>query len=203
MVCALVLSVLPAEDKTKNLILVTMDGLRWQELFHGADSVLISNPNFVENGDKLREQFWAETPEKRRENLMPFFWETIASDGQLYGNHAEGSVILLTNSQWFSYPGYNEILTGYADPEIDSNDKKWNRNVTFLEYLNRRRGFEGRVAAFCSWDVFRGNAAEPAHRRDAQTLRYRPVGRLHLSSHDGISRKGEAEGDVYCFRCHR
>ena len=154
LVCALVLSVLPAEDKTKNLILVTMDGLRWQELFHGADSVLISNPNFVENGDKLREQFWAETPEKRRENLMPFFWETIASDGQLYGNHAEGSVILLTNSQWFSYPGYNEILTGYADPEIDSNDKKWNRNVTFLEYLNRRRGFEGRVAAFCSWDVF-------------------------------------------------
>mgnify|MGYP002863970748 CR=1 FL=1 len=153
-VSVLILNVLPAENKTKNLILVTMDGLRWQELFHGADSLLISDPDFVQNSDQLRKQFWGKTPALRRQKLMPFFWGTISSSGQLYGNQTEGSAVLLTNNQWFSYPGYNEILTGYADPEIDSNDKKWNRNVTFLEYLNRQRGFERRVAAFCSWDVF-------------------------------------------------
>ena len=81
-----------------------MDGLRWQELFHGADSLLITNSDFVENSDKLRDQFWAKTSAKRRGKLMPFFWETIGSSGQLYGNHAEGSTVLLTNSQWFSYP---------------------------------------------------------------------------------------------------
>ena len=30
----------------------------------------------------------------------------------------------ITNGLWFSYPGYNEMLTGAADPRIDSNDKK-------------------------------------------------------------------------------
>ena len=58
------------------------------------------------------------------------------------------------NPWWFSYPGYNEILTGSADPAIDSNDKIWNRNVTFLEILNGINGFKNHVFAFGSWDVF-------------------------------------------------
>lgn len=59
----------------------------------------------------------------------------------------------MTNGLWFSYPGYSELLTGVADPRIDSNAKKANPNVSVLEWLNRRPGFEGRVAAFGSWDV--------------------------------------------------
>jgi hypothetical protein len=53
----------------------------------------------------------------------------------------------------FSYPGYNEILTGFADPAIDSNDKLPNKNVTVLEWLHRRPTFGGKVAAFSGWDV--------------------------------------------------
>jgi hypothetical protein len=40
--------------------------------------------------------------------------------------------LAVTNGKKFSYPGYNEILTGSGDPRIDSNDKKPNRNVTVL-----------------------------------------------------------------------
>jgi hypothetical protein len=36
---------------------------------------------------------------------------------------------------------------------VDSNDKKVNPNLTVLEWLNRRPGFEGRVSAYGSWDV--------------------------------------------------
>jgi hypothetical protein len=60
----------------------------------------------------------------------------------------------VTNGRNFSYPGYNEILTGFADERIDSNAKKNNPNVTVLEWLQGRPGFAGRVAALCAWDVF-------------------------------------------------
>ena len=60
----------------------------------------------------------------------------------------------VTNSWYFSYPGYNEILTGVVDESIDSNAKIPNANQTFLEQLNARESYSDRVAAFASWDVF-------------------------------------------------
>ena len=90
----------------------------------------------------------------RREKLLPFFWSVLATEGQLYGNRLEGSKVNVTNAHWFSYPGYNEILTGRADDRIDSNDKRENPNVTVLEFLHRLPQFRNAVAAFSSWDVF-------------------------------------------------
>ena len=54
----------------------------------------------------------------------------------------------------FSYPGYNELLTGAADSRIDSNDKFPNPNVTVFEWLNRKPSFQGKVTAVGCWDVF-------------------------------------------------
>jgi len=45
------------------------------------------------------------------------------------------------------------MFVGAADSAIDSNNKVPNPNVTVLEWLNGRPGFDGRVAAFGSWDV--------------------------------------------------
>jgi len=102
----------------------------------------------------LRGEFDRGTPEDRREALMPFVWGVMAKKGQLFGNGNAGSVARVTNGRNFSYPGYNEIFTGAADPRIDSNNKFPNPNVTVLEWLNRLDGFQDRVAAFGSWDVF-------------------------------------------------
>ena len=137
------------------VILITLDGLRWQELFGGADQSLVANPKFVSDTVSLKAAFWRSSPEERREVLMPFFWEVIAEEGQLYGNRDKGSLVNLTNQMWFSYPGYNEILTGRADDDrIDSNDKTNNPNVTVLEFIHQKPVFRGKVAAFTSWDVF-------------------------------------------------
>ena len=140
--------------KTDNLILITLDGLRWQELFGGADSVLIRNNAFVAEPEALIEQFWQRNRESRRALLMPFCWQTIATQGQIYGNRWRGSNVDVTNHFRFSYPGYNEILTGFADERISSNDKIDNPNVTVLEFINKQGGFRGRVAVFGSWEVF-------------------------------------------------
>lgn len=137
------------------VLLVTVDGLRWQEVFRGADARLIRDPRYVRDTTALVERFWRPTPEARRRALMPFFWDVVARDGQLYGHRSEGSRVDVTNRHRFSYPGYNEILTGFADDDrIDSNDKVDNPNVTVLEVVNGQAEFAGRVAAFGSWDVF-------------------------------------------------
>ena len=92
--------------------------------------------------------------EARREALLPFIWTEIGRHGQIFGNQAKGSVVSVTNGKKFSYPGYNEILTGFGDPEINTNDKRLNPNVNVFEWLNGRPGLRGRVAVFGTWDVF-------------------------------------------------
>src|SRR3546814_6532340 len=93
------------ELKAENVFLITLDGLRWQELFSGADPALIANHDFVDDSVALKKQFWRASHEKRREALMPFFWHVIARQGKLYGNRTEGSFVNVTNPHWFSYPG--------------------------------------------------------------------------------------------------
>jgi hypothetical protein len=72
------------------------------------------------------------------------------------GNAALGSKVTVSNDQWFSYPGYSEILTGQAhDDVINSNDKKRNPYTSVLEFLKRKlRLSKTQVALFGSWDVF-------------------------------------------------
>lgn len=140
---------------TENVFVITLDGFRWQELFRGADSALISHKTYVKNSDELKNMFWADTPEERRKKLLPFFWTVIAKKGQLYGNRKYDNKVNCSNTMWFSYPGYNEILCGFADDErINSNDKIENPNVTVLEFLNKQSKYKGKVVAFGSWDVF-------------------------------------------------
>src|SRR5438445_5939538 len=139
---------------TENVVLITTDGLRWQEVFGGAEEALLTKEAGVAEPAELKREFWRDTAEARREALLPFLWTVVARQGQLYGNPARGSAARVTNGFNFSYPGYNELLSGRADPRIDSNDKKPNPNVTVLEWLDRRAAYRGRVAAFCSWDVF-------------------------------------------------
>ncbi len=142
-------------QETENVFIVSLDGLRWQELYGGADSLLIDDPEYVKNPQELASMYWHDDLLERREILMPFFWSTIVSEGQLYGNRQYNNRVDCTNEKWFSYPGYNEILTGFADDDrIASNDKINNPNKTILEILNEREKYAGKVAAFGSWDVF-------------------------------------------------
>ena len=141
-----------AQPASRHVVVVTIDGLRWQEFFGGADRDYFKRDKSGSAGEPER-RFWRADAAARRPTLMPFMWKTIAARGQIFGDPASGSESRLTNGLWFSYPGYNEMFAGRADPRINSNDKVPNPNITVLEWLNRRPGFEGQVAAFGSWDV--------------------------------------------------
>lgn len=135
--------------RTQNLVFVMTDGLRWQETFSGADETLLAGTK----DESLRKRFWRESAAERRKALMPFFWSTVATQGQLYGNRDKGSECDVTNGLKFSYPGYNETLCGFPDPRIKSNDPIPNPNVTVFEWLAKKPEFKGKVAAFGAWDV--------------------------------------------------
>lgn len=140
--------------KTENVIIVTLDGMRWQEIFGGVDSALMNNRQYTRKRDVVYDMFWSDDVNERRKKLFPFLWTTVESNGQLYGNRNKGNYVNNANPYWFSYPGYNEIFTGYPDTAVNSNDKLYNRNENVLEYINKQKGYRGKVAAFSTWDVF-------------------------------------------------
>ena len=67
----------------QKVFLITLDGLRWQELFRGADSLLIKNQNYVKDPEKLYKWAWREKPYDRRLKLMPFIWDKVIEIGQI------------------------------------------------------------------------------------------------------------------------
>jgi hypothetical protein len=140
------------QSAPQNVIIITIDGLRWQEFFGGAQRDYFKRDKNGSGGEP-EVRFWRESVDARRQALMPFMWSEIVTRGQIFGDPDADSLAHVTNGLWFSYPGYNEMFAGVADARIDSNDKKPNPNVTVLEWLNRRPGFERSVAAFGSWDV--------------------------------------------------
>jgi hypothetical protein len=136
--------------KTKNVILITLDGFRWQEVFNGPDSSLLRGEHLKD----VKSLFWSENFKESRKKLLPFFWTEIGTKGQLYGNRDKQNFDNVTNRYWFSYPGYNELFTGYGDDSINSNDKKNNPNLSVFEVANKSENFRNKVAAFASWDCF-------------------------------------------------
>ncbi len=157
---SLAFSSLKAQQPTPahNVLIVMTDGLRWQEVFRGADASLITPKTYWDGRDPepLRQRFLAASPEDRRAKLLPFLWGILIPHGEIYGDLDAGSDAHVTNGFNFSYPGYSETLTGHGDPRINSNDNKPNPNTTVLEFLNRQPGFQGEVAAFGAWKVIGG-----------------------------------------------
>jgi membrane-anchored protein YejM (alkaline phosphatase superfamily) len=140
-----------AETRTKNVILITADGLRWQDLFTGMDPLL------RDKAGALKDSMWKDSAEERRLALMPFFWGKLASRGVVLGNVNKNSSVKVTNGMRVSYPGYSEILTGRSQDEaIHGNDKIQNPTQTVLEFVREKLKLQQKqVALFASWDTFR------------------------------------------------
>lgn len=210
--CFIALGALAAgQTKTKNVVLVTLDGVRIEEMFGGLEPVALGST--LKNGrveeSPLYQQFWAPTPEERREKIMPFFWKTLMKEhGSIGGNPAKGSTVKITNRHRFSYPGYSEILVGRAhDDVIKSNSKIQNSFPSVLEFLKNQLKLEtSRVAVFGSWDVFDyiaeskpgsiviNSGFEPYDSRELE------IGRLNQLQSETSTPWDSVRHDAYTFR---
>ena len=144
-----------AQNKAANIIIITTDGFRWQEVFNGMDSAIANNKKFNQ-GDSayIFQHYWNNDTKLRRKALLPFVWDKFQDMGQIHGNRTLGNKVDVANPYWFSYPGYSEIMTGFADTAINSNGYMPNPNVNVLEFLNKQKQFSNKVAAFGAWDAF-------------------------------------------------
>lgn len=132
-----------AQEPPKNVVLVTIDGLRWEELFRGAD------PNLVRDAEYRAR--YVDVPD-RAQALAPFLL-SFAQSGALIGNRDAGSCSRVSNDFWFSYPGYAEMLAGRPNPRVRYNQAIPNDDVTVLERLAQRPEFDGQVRVFAEWNA--------------------------------------------------
>lgn len=151
----LFISIVSNAQQAENIIIITTDGFRWQELFEGMDSSIANDRKFNQ-GDSayIFKKYWSNDVKERREKLLPFIWSVVEGKGQLYGNRNYNNKVNNANPHRFSYPGYSEIMTGFADPAINSNDYEPNPHVTVLEFLNQQPKLKGKIAAFGAWEAF-------------------------------------------------
>jgi hypothetical protein len=138
----------------RNLVIITVDGFRWQEVFNGADSELIRNIKYTPDTALQTLFYWDTSAELRRKKLLPCFWSLINRQGIIMGNRGFGNDVQVANPYRLSYAGYNEMFTGQADWRIFSNKRKRYGNANVFEQLSRLPAYEGRIAIFSSWDVF-------------------------------------------------
>jgi hypothetical protein len=151
-----------AQQKAENIIIITLDGMRWQEVFKGADpQIALDNQYNQHDSAYIFSTYLKSEARDNRASLFPFLWNVVARDGQLYGNRSFGNKVDNANPYWFSYPGYNEIMTGYPDTAINSNDYPNNPNTNLFEFLQTQPGFMGKIGVFGAWEAFNRIFNEP------------------------------------------
>ncbi|MHA4810689.1 hypothetical protein ACX0G9_21465 [Flavitalea flava] len=141
-------------QKTTKLVMIALDGMRWQEIFAGVDSALLNDPAYTEERGQMRKDYWDNDPLERRKRLFPFLWTTIAAKGALYGNRNLGNLVNVANPWQFTYPGFSETLTGIPDPAVNSNGLVKNQLPNVFEFIDRQPGYKGKVAAFTTSVLF-------------------------------------------------
>lgn len=176
------LVLISCKDNTHRLVIFSFDGLRWQEMFSGADSALVADARFVNDTLALKDAYWRDTPEERRSVLMPFYWSYVPEHGYFIGNRYKGSDMRVANTMHFSYPGYSEMFTGYPDDgRIKSNADVPNPNRTVLEALQEDPRYKGKIQVYCSWETIRN--AVNAQRAGIPT-------QLHRTAHNLVNIEG-------------
>ncbi len=193
------------------LIVVSIDGVRPQEMFRGLDRDLLQaiiGDQKVEDHAAFK-AWWRPTPEERRQAVMPFLWgELLVRHGSIVGNQAQGSVMRLANRHRFSYPGYSELMLGVAyDDEIASNDNRRYPHETVLQFLRRSlRAKHEQVALVGSWGQFQsipasrdGDVFTNAGYQDYQSTDA-AIRALSRAQHETVPAWNGSRYDAFTFR---
>jgi len=124
-----------AHAAPQNVILVTLDGVRWQEVFHGSDPTLNK-----------------ETPS---EPLFESLWKNWVPEGVIFGDADHGTRMTVANPSRVSLPGYQNIFEGFPT-RCYANLCRRPPLETFPERILRELKLpREKVATFASWDRIR------------------------------------------------
>jgi hypothetical protein len=203
---ACTISIACAQAPAQNIFIITIDGVRWQEIFKGADAALLRDAKFVKDSALMLQQYWHQDIRESRRRLLPFFWSVVEQQGQLLGNRSLNNKVNVANFYKISYPGYNEIFTGYADKMLIPNIDVYNPNSNILQYLSRQKGYRGKVAAFCSWRVFpyilnENDSSFPINAGYEMADGNTPADTLFNGVQESVVLKNNTRHDLLTFEC--
>jgi len=161
------------------IVLVTLDGVRWHEIFEGVDARLAAShglpPSEVVGAAEL-------TPELHR---------IVATHGAALGAPGHGAAISASGPNFVSLPGYAELLSGRRATRCQDNQCSGGGARTLLDDFSAGAARSAQVALFSSWPEIarvasvRGVVAEPiprspTFRSDALTA---DLAIAHLKAH--------------------
>jgi hypothetical protein len=122
-----------------NVILVTIDGVRWQEVLTGADQAL-ADAAALARGE-------ARTARALTPNLHRLFFD----EGAVIGDPRVGEPFTASGPVFVSLPGYVEIMTG-AESGCSGNDCEPDVRWAIAGSIARSAAPEGSSAVFASWE---------------------------------------------------
>ena len=158
----------PAQEEDAAVVIVVLDGTRWQDVFTGADTALASA---------------AHVPAPSATELMPRLHALLEDRGAALG--ASGAAMTASGPNFVSLPGYTEIFSGRRRHRCIDNECAPTKSPTVFDEVRARAGGPGDVAVFSSWDRI-----ERAATSDAASL-VLSSGRSRLS-HEALLRDDEA-----------
>jgi len=153
LLCLLPQSVFSDPLQTSNVILLTIDGVRSQEIFAGLDETIAVHDaqQVYSEIAEVRSRYPGATTEQRRAALMPNFWNLLAPQGQVFGNAAYGNHVKVQNQVLWSPPGYVEMMTG-GPTAVSDNAERGYPSPTAREVATNKLGLDyQQVAQIGSW----------------------------------------------------
>ena len=127
------------EERSESaVVLVVLDGVRWQEIFGGADGDLARRRGL----DPL---VWANA-----RDLVPNLERMLDADAVAIGAPGHGPEMTASGPRFISLPGYLEIFGGHPDPGCESNECQRTPAHTIADDVRDSSGADD-VAVVTSW----------------------------------------------------
>ena len=121
-----------SEASDAAVVLVVLDGVRWQDVFVGGDPHLAGGPA------------------PSAEALMPHLHALVAERGAALGAPGRGPSMTASGPNFVSLPGYTEILGGRRAHACGDNDCAATKQPTVFD--EAAAAVPGEVAFFASWE---------------------------------------------------
>lgn len=137
----------PPEQQPSTLVLITLDGVRWQEVFEGVE------PSRLGDASDRR---YADGP------LLPTLRRLLRGDGAVIGGAHGSSEFRVSGPSYLSLPGYTQLFTGRSESTCRDNACPRTDVPTLTDAVGRDFG-PGHAFVISSWpDLERAAASDPA-----------------------------------------
>jgi len=166
--------------RTENVVLVTLDGVRWQDVFHGVERARAEAAGLDKSAMLSADE------------LMPNL-HRLGHRGIVMGAPGRGGQIRASGPNHVSLPGYAELLTGLSPAPCEDNACRPELESTLADEFLAMPGTDAmRVAVISSWEGIGVVAASHPSAMIVSTGRHGGVSRSRLAYDDAALGRLEA-----------